>query len=218
MKYKYGFLVVVVVAAAFAPALATATLIPPYLGVSCITGPIEGQNSWSVIMCLDRFIIEIAKRLEQIEARLGGGLTPIPPTIPIPCIPGCNVTTGICVTCPIPGTQVPIPGEKPIVPGEKPIVPGEGGISIPTLGEKGEQVKVIQQFLKTEGSFKYPEATGYYGTITKEAVKNFQLKSGLPASGQIDAPTLNKMKTLAPSIAPSMSTQIQQLLIAPSTR
>lgn len=46
-----------------------------------------------------------------------------------------------------------------------------------------EETKTIQNFLKEEGSFSYPTATGYYGPITKEAVKQFQIKQGLTATG-----------------------------------
>ena len=72
-------------------------------------------------------------------------------------------------------------------------------------------VKIIQDFLKKEGSFTYPTATGYYGPITKEAVKQFQIKRGLTATGLIDKTTLQKMQTLAPAVAPSMSTYMQQV-------
>ena len=72
-------------------------------------------------------------------------------------------------------------------------------------------VKMIQDFLKKEGSFTYPIATGYYGPITKEAVKQFQIKQGLTATGLIDKTTLQKMQTLAPTVAPSMSTYMQQV-------
>src|SRR3989344_6693801 len=74
-------------------------------------------------------------------------------------------------------------------------------------------VKIIQDFLKKEGSFTYPTATGYYGPITKEAVKQFQIKQGLTATGLIVKTTLQKMQTLAPAVAPSMSTYMQQVQV-----
>lgn len=99
-------------------------------------------------------------------------------------------------------------------------VPTAGGYSGGSTNGSGGVTQVapvdittVQNFLKAEGSFTYPTATGYFGPITKEALKQFQGKQGIPTSGQIDSTTLEKMKALAPSIAPSMSTQIQKIEI-----
>ena len=75
------------------------------------------------------------------------------------------------------------------------------------------ETKAIQSFLKEEGSFNYPTATGFYGTVTKEAVKKFQAKQGLTATGLVDKKTLEKMQILVPSVAPSMSTFLQQITL-----
>lgn len=42
------------------------------------------------------------------------------------------------------------------------------------LGDKNEEVKRLQQYLKNLGYFTYPECTGYYGNVTREAVFLFQ--------------------------------------------
>ena len=76
-----------------------------------------------------------------------------------------------------------------------------------------QETKTIQSFLKEEGSFTYPIATGFYGTITKEAVRKFQVKQGLTATGLVDKATLEKMKSLAPTIAPSASSSMQGVSI-----
>ncbi|MDE8564802.1 peptidoglycan-binding protein [Anoxybacillus rupiensis] len=64
-------------------------------------------------------------------------------------------------------------------------------------GASGEAVKTLQQQLKTLGLFTYSEITGYYGTITADAVKKFQKQAGLPATGAADNATLNKLKDAA---------------------
>lgn len=42
------------------------------------------------------------------------------------------------------------------------------------LGTRNEEVKRLQQYLKNLGYFTYPECTGYYGNVTREAVFLFQ--------------------------------------------
>jgi peptidoglycan DL-endopeptidase LytE len=58
------------------------------------------------------------------------------------------------------------------------------------IGSRGNDVKVLQQNLKLLGYFKYPEITGYFGTITQDAVKRFQQANGLSATGVADARTV----------------------------
>lgn len=52
-----------------------------------------------------------------------------------------------------------------------------------TQGMSGEAVKTVQQQLQTLGYFTYPTITGYYGSITKQAVKDFQWAYGLTVDG-----------------------------------
>ena len=42
------------------------------------------------------------------------------------------------------------------------------------IGDEGEDVAAVQQFLREEGLFTHPENTGYFGPLTQEAVSNFQ--------------------------------------------
>jgi peptidoglycan endopeptidase LytE len=58
------------------------------------------------------------------------------------------------------------------------------------IGSRGNNVKVLQQNLKLLGYFQYPDITGYYGTITQDAVKRFQQNNGLSATGVADARTV----------------------------
>lgn len=57
-------------------------------------------------------------------------------------------------------------------------------------GMTGEQVKLLQTTLAGDASI-YPEGkvTGYYGKLTKEAVKRFQKKHGLKIDGKFDKKT-----------------------------
>lgn len=61
-------------------------------------------------------------------------------------------------------------------------------------GVSGNEVKEVQKFLKQFSEI-YPEGlvTGYYGPLTEKAVRKFQEKAGLPATGKIDEITRNKI-------------------------
>ena len=51
------------------------------------------------------------------------------------------------------------------------------------IGSRGQAVSRLQQALKNKGYFTYPNITGYYGTITKDAVIRFQKDYGLAVDG-----------------------------------
>ncbi|NLN42114.1 MAG: hypothetical protein GX160_09070, partial [Clostridiales bacterium] len=61
--------------------------------------------------------------------------------------------------------------------------------SLLKLGSSGSEVREIQSRLKDLGYFKYPNITGYYGTITRDAVKAFQTSKGLAADGIVGSKT-----------------------------
>ncbi len=86
------------------------------------------------------------------------------------------------------------------------------------IKSSSEDTKAIQDFLKAEGSFTYPSVTGYYGPITTQAVKAFQEKEGLDATGEVDDSTLQRMQQLAPSVAPSASSALQQIQVQTQTQ
>lgn len=52
-------------------------------------------------------------------------------------------------------------------------------------GTRGEDVKKVQLELKKQGFFNYPTATGYFGTITEQAVREFQKNNNLVVDGII---------------------------------
>ncbi|WEG16719.1 peptidoglycan-binding protein [Alkalihalophilus pseudofirmus] len=60
-------------------------------------------------------------------------------------------------------------------------------------GMNDPDVKDLQKALKDRGHFNYHTATGYYGSITTEAVKAFQKANGLPATGNADLATLAQL-------------------------
>ncbi|WP_248930476.1 C40 family peptidase [Paenibacillus hamazuiensis] len=57
------------------------------------------------------------------------------------------------------------------------------------IGSSNSQVSNLQSNLKTLGYFTYPTITGYYGTITAQAVTDFQKAYSLSATGTTDAAT-----------------------------
>lgn len=62
-------------------------------------------------------------------------------------------------------------------------------------GMSSPEIKQLQQSLKEKGFFTYPQATGYFGAITEEAVKAFQRAMNLPATGIVDDATYAKLKS-----------------------
>lgn len=60
------------------------------------------------------------------------------------------------------------------------------------VGEAGTDIYTIQQRLIDLGFLNY-RATGNFGDITKDAVKDFQTANGLPADGQIGAETMRTL-------------------------
>jgi YVTN family beta-propeller protein len=70
-------------------------------------------------------------------------------------------------------------------------------LASPTLalekGNKGSQVTSLQKKLQAAGYFNGP-VTGYYGSLTQEAVSQFQKAKGLTADGIADEVTLNTLE------------------------
>ena len=74
------------------------------------------------------------------------------------------------------------------------------------LGVSGEEVKKLQEKLKTEGLYSGP-ITGYFGALTLEAVKAYQKKMGLPETGFVGSMTREKLNIppTVTSVGPSIS-------------
>ena len=68
-----------------------------------------------------------------------------------------------------------------------------------TIGSKGNDVKALQEFLKGQGFFDR-ETSDYFGSITKNALIQFQKKAGIsPASGYFGAKTRDYVNSLKPA-------------------
>lgn len=78
-------------------------------------------------------------------------------------------------------------------------------------GFRGEEVTKIQTRLKSWGYFS-GEVTGYYGSQTTEAVKRFQQKHGLSATGVADRKTLELIGISSSSSGASVSNADLELL------
>lgn len=74
------------------------------------------------------------------------------------------------------------------------LMPDDGKAAEWKVGMSSPQIKELQQLLKEKGFFTYPTATGYFGTITEQAVKAFQASVRLPATGIVDDATYAKLK------------------------
>jgi len=70
------------------------------------------------------------------------------------------------------------------------------------LNTRDTSVTLLQQFLRKQGYFSYPENTDYYGSLTRDAVVSFQLAQGLITSasqlgaGNVGPATIAKIKEL----------------------
>lgn len=67
--------------------------------------------------------------------------------------------------------------------------PGTPSLVCPTLsrnlhlGVSGPDVSSLQHFLQSVGAYTYPVITGYYGTVTQQAVQQWQAQNGIVAYG-----------------------------------
>ena len=57
-------------------------------------------------------------------------------------------------------------------------------------GSNGNAVKELQERLRAEGFFKYPTSTGYFGSVTRDALKAYQRAHKLVPYGILNRATL----------------------------
>lgn len=74
-------------------------------------------------------------------------------------------------------------------------------------GMRDDDVVKLQEELSKEGLFKV-QPTGFFGSITQEAVREFQKEHGLPETGNVDSSTRNELNVQSKSSVVSSSTQI----------
>ena len=86
-------------------------------------------------------------------------------------------------------------------------------------GMSGDDVKLLQEILATDPDI-YPEGlkTGYFGPLTKNAVKRFQKIAGFEQPGQVGPKTLAKINELLAEGAGQSGHVPPGLLIAPGIR
>lgn len=78
---------------------------------------------------------------------------------------------------------------EPTEPSEPPLKPGK---ALWSEGSQGEEVRELQARLKQIGWFD-PAVSGYYGVITTESIKGFQVKREIPVTGQVDRRTWERL-------------------------
>lgn len=108
------------------------------------------------------------------------------------------VLINLCIIC-FAFYQVPSSALASTQPSDQPSVD-----AISQYGSQSDEVTKIQTRLKAWGYFDGP-VTGYYGSQTTEAVKAFQQKHGLSATGVADAKTLELIGLPSSSSASSGS-------------
>jgi peptidoglycan hydrolase-like protein with peptidoglycan-binding domain len=52
-----------------------------------------------------------------------------------------------------------------------------------SLGSRGDEVLCLQKLLQASGDYTYPELTGYFGSVTMEAVQKYQTRLDIVSSG-----------------------------------
>ncbi len=92
------------------------------------------------------------------------------------------------------GEKQPQPADP--TPAPPPADQALGSSSLLKIGSQGENVRVMQAQLKTIGLFNQ-EPTGYYGTVTEQAVRAFQRQQGLAVDGVAGKQTLDRLSKLA---------------------
>jgi len=87
------------------------------------------------------------------------------------------------------------------------------------IGMTGEDVELLQEVLATDPEV-YPEGlvTGYFGSLTQNAVKRFQKLAGLEQVGVVGPKTLSKINELLTEGAGESGKVPPGLLIAPGIR
>ena len=61
------------------------------------------------------------------------------------------------------------------------------------MGMSNDSVRELQERLRKEGYFTFPTSTGYFGSVTFNAVKSFQRARGLPSTGFVGPMTIGEL-------------------------
>ena len=76
--------------------------------------------------------------------------------------------------------------QAPLTPSPSPVVTFSRFLSI---GSKGSDVSSLQEILKSLGYYTYPEITGFYGSLTSQAVRLYQEANNLESVGAVGPKT-----------------------------
>ena len=90
-----------------------------------------------------------------------------------------------------PAVQAPL--QKPTSPVSKPEI-SKASQKVLKLNSTGKEVNNLQKDLKFLGFFTFYKTTDFYGTITAEAVRKFQISQKLKATGVADQITLDRVQ------------------------
>ncbi|MDB5265327.1 MAG: hypothetical protein JWM39_40 [Parcubacteria group bacterium] len=74
-----------------------------------------------------------------------------------------------------------------------------------SVGSTGTDVSALQQFLKNAGFYTFPNITGYFGQVTKNAVAAFQAAHDISSIGLVGPITLNLLNTGIAASAPGIA-------------
>ncbi|AXI75944.1 murein L,D-transpeptidase [Streptomyces cavourensis] len=99
-----------------------------------------------------------------------------------------NTSTAPTPTPTTPSPASPTPAPRPSTASPQPEV-------LMRTGSEGPRVRELQARLRQIGHFGR-NPTGYYGTVTAEAVRSFQVKRGTEGTGATDAATWQKLRAM----------------------
>ncbi len=116
--------------------------------------------------------------------------TTAPPTTPPPTLPPPTAP-------PLPPTPTPPPTTAPPT-----TVPTTPNVVLLSVGSRGEAVRIMQAQLIAVGISVFGGADGVFGSATQTALKQFQTRVGLPASGVFDTVTKAALVAAAPAPPP----------------
>ncbi|MBI4142794.1 peptidoglycan-binding protein [Candidatus Uhrbacteria bacterium] len=166
---------------------------------------------------------EIIVQTPVAEAPATVGKVVAPPAKPPPVATKPTTIPGATSVAPAPPrVATPSPekpsgrsGASPAARAPALIIPGT--ITAPLkLGSTGDAVRALQQFLKQDRDARYEWAiTGTYGPVTALTVRRFQRAQQLPATGRVDATTLERIQARIEN--PAVATTITAPLTLGST-
>ncbi|WEH40019.1 L,D-transpeptidase family protein [Streptomyces sp. AM 2-1-1] len=150
----------------------------------------------------------LATGCKPVEVTGGASTSPVPRASD-PAVPPAGPPTGTTPSAPVslPADDKPSAPAAPAATTVRPAptTPAPSPSAEPplmTVGSEGARVRELQARLRQAGLFAR-NPTGYYGSVTAEAVDSFQRRGGLPATGHTDTVTWQRL--LAATRAPTAS-------------